>query len=220
MDFETVRSSDTRLYTPKRFYIMFLFSLCQIVNCTAWMNFAGLIDKMLVAYGPDGCTTSWLNFFSFVFMILYVPMNFVSTWFIEKKGIRTALLLGVGIQAVGFWIRTFLNQSFAMLILGQTLLGVGQPFIYNLPTKISAVWFPKKERVASTMVAVNMSIVGCITGFFLPLVMVPTKVNNDPNDFQQEAVKSIRHEVFSMMLVMAVTESVVLLLLYFSCNEV
>ena len=41
-----------------------------------------------------------------------------------------------------------------------------------MPSKMSAVWFPKNERVVSTTVGANMSIGGCIIGFFLPGIMV------------------------------------------------
>lgn len=60
-------------------------------------------------------------------------------------------------------------------MIGQTIIAIGQPFIYNLPTKVSAVWFPKEERVASTMVGVNMSIAGAVLGFYLPELVVTSQ---------------------------------------------
>jgi hypothetical protein len=41
-----------------------------------------------------------------------------------------------------------------------------------MPAKLSAEWFPPKERVISTMVAVNAAIIGCVMGFYLPLLLV------------------------------------------------
>ena len=51
--------------------------------------------------------------------------------------------------------------------------------MYNMPVKISAVWFPKEERIVSTMIGVNMSIVGNMMGFFLPLVFVTADVDHN-----------------------------------------
>ena len=34
------------------------------------------------------------------------------------------------------------------------------------------MWFPRKERVMSTTIGVNMSIVGNMLGFYLPLYFV------------------------------------------------
>jgi hypothetical protein len=41
-----------------------------------------------------------------------------------------------------------------------------------MPAKLSADWFPPKERVISTMIGVNAAILGCVLGFYAPLVFV------------------------------------------------
>ena len=47
---------------------------------------------------------------------------------------------------------------------------------------MSAVWFPKNERVVSTMIGADMSIGGCILGFFLPGIMVTSHVLLSTNE--------------------------------------
>lgn len=167
-----LNESKKEVYTSKRFLILAIFSLCQIMNCMAWMQFAGIINKMIFAYEHDGCTIGKLNYMSFSYMIMFAPVNFFATWYTDTRGMRPTLIIGVALQCVGFWIRTLANTSFSTVVIGQSIIAIGQPFIYNLSAEISAVWFPKNERVISTTIAVNMAIVGCIAGFFLPIVMV------------------------------------------------
>jgi hypothetical protein len=70
------------------------------------------------------------------------------------------------------------------------VIAIGQPFIYNLPTKLSAVWFPKEERVASTMMGVNMSIAGAVFGFYLPEIIVTSTPNSSLIDQPKRELKS------------------------------
>ena len=72
-----------------------------------------------------------------------------------------------------------MNSGFIACLIGQTLLAIGQPFIYNMPAKLSAVWFPPEERLFSTMIGVNTSILGSLVGFYLPVLAVTEDVPAD-----------------------------------------
>ena len=117
---------------------------------------------------------------------MFLPVNFISTWVIETKGLKWALLLGVGIQTVGLWTRQFCTHGFYFVFAGQTFIAIGQPFMYNMPAKLSAIWFPPHERVMSTMVGVNMSILGTVPGFFLPSLFVTADTLKGDQTFSDE----------------------------------
>ena len=87
-----------------------------------------------------------------------------------------------------------------------------------MPSKMSAVWFPRNERVTSTMIGANMSIGGCIIGFFLPGIMVTSHVlDNSVRDEDEisDRKDTLQHEITMMMLVMALAETVLLIVLFF-----
>ena len=142
------------------------------MNTAAWINFSPIVSKVIFAYSDPSITSGKINFLSYVFMIVYLPFNFVSIWIIEKKGVRVSVLTAVFMQAVGMWLRVFIKTSFAYVIAGQTLIAIAQPLLYNLPAKISGVWFPQKERLLSTMVGVNFVMFGAVVGFLFPGVVV------------------------------------------------
>ena len=77
------------------------------MNTAGWICFAAVFDKILFAY-PS--TSSFdINYLSWIFMIMYLPMNPPAMSYIESKGLRKSLLLGVSIQVLGFWTRTLVN---------------------------------------------------------------------------------------------------------------
>ena len=51
-------------------------------------------------------------------MFMYVPVNPLATWVLEKIGLRKSALIGVGIELLGFWLRTLISSSFNFVLLG------------------------------------------------------------------------------------------------------
>jgi len=75
------------------------------------------------------------------FMMLYAFINFPSSWIIDIKGIRKALLIGIILTCLGAAIRILINIDFAFMIIGQFFCAAGQPFILNATTKVAVRWF-------------------------------------------------------------------------------
>ena len=72
---------------------------------------------------------------------------FPSVYAIELSGINKSVLIGMSLTCVGCWASMIDLYTAAL-----TLCGLGQPFIQNATTKISAAWFgPKGRTVATTM---------------------------------------------------------------------
>ena len=51
-------------------------------------------------------------------------------------------------------------------------MAIGQPFMYNAPTKLTSNWFPKNERTLATMVGTQTNVFGVVLGFLFPRVFV------------------------------------------------
>jgi len=47
------------------------------------------------------------------------------------------------------------------------MISMAWPFFLNVPGLLSKVWFPKNERILSTMFASNIGWFGVIVGYFL-----------------------------------------------------
>ena len=81
--------------TPKRFLMLGLYCLAQVMNTIGWICFSPLVGQMLKAY-PEA-TVFKLTFLSMIYLFMYIPVNPIAVWLIEKKGIRVALLTGLTI---------------------------------------------------------------------------------------------------------------------------
>ena len=84
---------------------------------------------------------------SVVFMILYAPGSYMAMYTITKYGLRTTILVGASLNAIGAWIRyssVFAASDpelpsfagYAVLLLGQTLPALAQPLFTNVPAKL------------------------------------------------------------------------------------
>ncbi len=93
-----------------------------------------------------------VNLMSYSFMVLYLPMNFPCVYVVEKFGLRIGVIGGIVSTAVGLWLRCFINTSFYIALIGQIVMALGQPLLYNTPAKVTTNWFPQKERPMATMV--------------------------------------------------------------------
>ena len=115
-----------------------------------------------------------------IYMAVYVPFVFVSSWMIGRWGLRHGLLLGAFLNAVGAGARACYAHSqykyhqvryagasqLWLLMLGQGIAAVAQTFILGaktppirafdsrvstgVPSRVAAVWFGAHERSMAT----------------------------------------------------------------------
>ena len=74
-------------------------------------------------------------------MLIYVFVNFPSNWVLDVKGVRNGIMIGAILTSIGAAIRCLVFANFYLVILGQLLCAIGQPFILNATTKVEVRWF-------------------------------------------------------------------------------
>ena len=82
--------------------------------------------------------------------------------------------------AITKWLSVFHpNPSirYGIVLFGQTMAAIGQPFILNAPTKLAAQWFAENERTFAN----SFMSTGSVIGISLVLVYAPAVVQSDPN---------------------------------------
>jgi len=117
----------------------------------------------------------WVNFLSLVFMIAYIPAVLIAGWVLDKYGYRFGMSLGIILTAIGAWVRAggYNEQTAWVVMLGQTLAALGQPFILNATPIVAANWFPSGERTIATTICSAASPVGAGLGFLLSPMLLP-----------------------------------------------
>ena len=103
-------------------------------------------------------------------MAVYIPFVFLSSWVIGRFELRTAMLIGALLNAIGALVRYLGANNFIVLMLGQvwlhfsrydtivmlsqTISSIAQTFILGVPARIAAVWFGANERALATSIGV------------------------------------------------------------------
>lgn len=145
-----------------------------------WLTFAPVADQSSQYLQVTLEDVNWL---SLVFMVVSIPVSFVTTWMLDTLGLRITvppsakttasslldmstnnlsftfqLILGSWLNMVGAVLRfcgTLYKVSFLypLVMLGQTLGALAQPLIIFTPTKQAALWFPDHQRATANMIA-------------------------------------------------------------------
>ena len=70
------------------------------------------------------------------------------------------VLIGAWLNAAGAAVRILsgikqvpVSTKFTVVMIGQTLAALAQPFLLGSPTKLAALWFGANERATANMVA-------------------------------------------------------------------
>ena len=124
-----------------------------------------------------GVSLITVNYLSFSYMFWFIPINFPSTYVLDTYGLRIGIILGYSIFGVGVCLSCLVNTSFWYVILGQTLSGIGEVFIYNALIKVSENWFPANERVTATMTGSLAFTFGVLFGYLVPKLFIRPSFN-------------------------------------------
>jgi MFS transporter, FLVCR family, feline leukemia virus subgroup C receptor-related protein len=124
--------------------------------------------------------TVWYLNSSFTLHFLF--FNSLANYFIDKHGVRKSLLLGVILTMVGSWLRIYIGESkLTWIIFGHTIIAIGGPFITNVITRISNLWFMQKNRTKMTSLMSSSYMFGLGLGFMLTSLLWNNNNNNIDN---------------------------------------
>ncbi|XP_067633051.1 uncharacterized MFS-type transporter C09D4.1 isoform X1 [Eurosta solidaginis] len=167
---DTGKGDGIKVY-KQRWVVLFLFVFYSGVNAAQWIQYS-IINNIIVKY--YGIGESWVNWTSMIYMIVYIPLIFPGSWFLDKMGLRITALVGIVGTCIGSWIKVFSVQPdlFYITFIGQTLVALSQVCILSLPAQIAAVWFGPHQVSSACSVGVFGNQLGIAVGFVLPPILV------------------------------------------------
>ncbi|UCC20569.1 MAG: MFS transporter [Promethearchaeota archaeon] len=152
-----------------RWIVLLLFMLENITMQILWISFAPVRSLAVTFYGVDFLL---IDLLAMSFMIVYIPITFLSTWIIDKYGFRIGAGIGAIIAGIFGLLRFIAFSDYSMVLIFQIGIGIGQPFILNAVTKLSANWFPDSERTTATGIALLSQFLGIALGMFITPILV------------------------------------------------
>jgi len=143
--------------------------LANITLQMLWISFAPVRSLAGTFYGVDAIL---IDLLAMSFMIVYIPITFLSAWIIDKFGFRIGAGIGVIIAGIFGLLRFVAFDDYLLVLIFQIGIGMGQPFILNAVTKLSANWFPDDERTTATGIALISQFLGIALGMFITPMLV------------------------------------------------
>jgi sugar phosphate permease len=124
----------------------------NIVVSWDWLTFAPVSASAAEFYNVSETAINWL---STGFLFAFIVMSPVTILTLNRTP-KTAIMVSSCFLLVGNWLRyaaTRANGRFGLLMFGQILTGLAQPFVLAAPTKYSDLWFTESGRVSATALA-------------------------------------------------------------------
>jgi sugar phosphate permease len=111
-------------------------------------------------------------------LLLLTSRSSVVMYMLNKGGPRVVFITGSVLILVGNWIRyagtRADNGIFGVVMFGQLLLGLAQPFALAAPTRYSDLWFSEKGRTSATALATLANPLGAAIGELVDSVWTTT----------------------------------------------
>ncbi|KAJ3125570.1 Major facilitator super domain-containing protein 7, partial [Irineochytrium annulatum] len=126
--------SDAPVIALSRFRYMVLacIFLANLGNAVVWASYASITKDAAAYYGTSN---NMINTISLVYLVIFIPAMWPSSWLLDTHGLRPTVLVGVWGTAIGALVRFlggFMAPSsggLALLWIGQMIAGISQPFV-------------------------------------------------------------------------------------------
>ncbi|GAB5361541.1 hypothetical protein AAMO2058_000721800 [Amorphochlora amoebiformis] len=162
---------------PARWVTLILFGMASLMNAVIWITFAPINSITGNFYDVNDTA---VNMLSVVYMIVYIPGTYLSSFLFWRVGLRWTILAANILNVLGATLRLAsvknnMEQNingYVLLLIGQTLCGLGQPIYVNGSARIAATWFTVEGRDIATVIASMFNPVGTGVGQILPALLV------------------------------------------------
>lgn len=169
-----------------RWYILTVICLANIANAINWICYSAIADFTGRFYAID---YDQVNYLSLVYMIIASVTGFFSFWFIDTFGIRTSINLGAWFNFLGAIAKMLSSvdlpngsplvdqkYSYTVLMIGQCLCALAQPFLIFVTTKFANSWFAEDQRALANTICLGSNIFGTLIGAFISPQIVNSEV--------------------------------------------
>ena len=167
-------SGSYRVY-KRRFLGLAQLILLNIISSWDWITFAPISTTAGRYFGVSQTAINWL---SIACLLVWIPAAPFVIWTLNKGGPKTSLVVSSTFVLLGNWVRyggTAANPPrFGVVMFGQILVGISQPFVLAAPTRYSNLWFSDKGRVSATAVASLANPFGAAIGELIGPIWAPT----------------------------------------------
>ncbi|MEV6364255.1 MFS transporter [Nocardia asteroides] len=146
----------------QRWRVLTAFALVGAATQVVWLTYAPVTTVAADHFGVSEAAVGWLaNMFPLLYVALAIPAGILlDRWF------RPALIAGAVLTAIGAALR-LLHDSFAMALLGQTIVAIAQPLVLNAITGVAANYLDERDRPTGIAIGTASTFAGMAAAFVL-----------------------------------------------------
>ncbi|KAL1854084.1 hypothetical protein VTK73DRAFT_8806 [Phialemonium thermophilum] len=140
----------------RRWFGLVQLMLLNIIVSWDWLTFSPVASQSAHYFKTTESAVNWLSTAFLFSFVCATPAAIYVLHFGPRPAIMTSALLVL----VGNWIRFAGSHAssdrggiFGVVMFGQILIGIAQPFVLSAPSRYSDLWFTNRGRVAATAVA-------------------------------------------------------------------
>ncbi|WP_158304815.1 MFS transporter [Vulcanisaeta moutnovskia] len=155
-----------------------LLSYCFITASSQmiWLEFSGIaVPQMILIFHVN---LLMIGLMVSIWPLISIPLALISGVLADRLGYRFTISLGGSIIALFSWLRLIAGKDFTLLLLFQSLAGIGQTFIYDSVTKLVGELFPINEQALANGVGAMSEILGMALALVISPLLVPTPSYN------------------------------------------
>ncbi|KAF7186752.1 MFS-type transporter [Pseudocercospora fuligena] len=152
-DSHVERTTEYHVY-KRRWLGLVQLVLLNIVVSWDWLTFAAVSETSSEYFRVSESAINWL---STGFLFAFAAAAPAVIWVLNHHGPKMSIVVASALVLVGNWIRyagTRANNGyFGVVMFGQIVIGLAQPFVLAAPTRYSQTWFSDRGRVSATALA-------------------------------------------------------------------
>lgn len=152
-----------------RWVVLAIYMYVSALTQLYWLNFAA-IDTYLEEH--LNITAMSAGVLTLVFPLVQVLLTIPAGILIDRKGFKYGVGIGALFTGIFAMLRLVNPGSYAVLLVSQIGISVGQPFVLNGVTKLAMTWFPQKEEAT----AVGLGSLALFIGMMVALGATPMLV--------------------------------------------
>ncbi|XP_066920235.1 uncharacterized MFS-type transporter C09D4.1-like [Clytia hemisphaerica] len=145
--------------SKKRWLMLFIFSLNTLMNGVLMVGLSPVTNLVSKHYNQSPTLIEWsTNIFLFLYIWFAIPASYLT----NKFGIRKTLILTccLNVLSTVFHMPGYHSNRFFYYFVGQIPAAISYSFVLQMPSQISACWFPVNERASSTAIGAFMNTFG------------------------------------------------------------
>jgi FLVCR family MFS transporter 7 len=168
---------------PYSYTIAILFMLTNGLTAAMTITLSPLSNILKEYYSATNFEIFCINSTHAFYFIIF---NFIANYVIDEFGARRSLQICLILQVLGCYLRTITTDDVFYMVVGQSLIAMGNPFVTNSLSKVSNQWFTSQKRVKLTSIMSSSYMFGLSFGFLLTSLVWSVEVLEDAQSIKNK----------------------------------